>query len=78
MSDLKETNIEFVQRLMNFSQNGAMMQLFVIQALDTFAKIVLEEEDKVRSTMKDSIINPEAWIRCARELKGAIDAKYKG
>jgi len=75
MADL-ETNTEFVRRLMEFSSNGAMMQMMVITALEKYADQVLENRDEIKQQMKNSMIHPEAWIHTAEELKRALDNKY--
>lgn len=34
----QETNVEFVTKLMEFSQHGALSQLFILDAIDKWSK----------------------------------------
>lgn len=74
---LPETNVEFVTRLMEYSENGAMAQLVVIQALDYYTKKVIEQEAEVLESMKDSMIDGPAWVRTCKEIQRKLDARGK-
>ena len=58
-----ESNIEFLTRVMDYSKYGALMQAFVIEAVNRYAEDVI-----VADMPKDSIISPEAWKGCAKEF----------
>lgn len=62
-----QTNVELVTQYMEFSRTGALTQCFVIEALDKWSAITLNNQDKLRVSMRDSMINPEAWIAAAAE-----------
>lgn len=70
-----QTNVEFVEDMMTFSSCGALIQLYVLEALRIYSEQVL---DDVRFTSDDgtSMINNLAWRRCAQEVKDKIDARY--
>lgn len=60
-----DTNVELVTKYMEWG--SPMNQLFVIDALRKHAELVVEKQDELRETMKDSFIHPEAWIQSAKD-----------
>lgn len=68
MKPKPQTNIELVTHLMDFSRNGALMQCFVIEAIDKYAELTLADEP----WQPNSIINQDAWKACATEARQAI------
>lgn len=72
-----KTNIEFVTEFMNFSSQGALAQLFVIQALNYYAATVIKNQDQLRKDMKGGFINAEAWIRTAHEYERKAEEQFK-
>ena len=71
----RETNEEFVVRLMTSARTGPLMQAFIIDSLGKQAKEVAE------SDLKDdgnSFVNLDAWKACAVELHNEMQAKYGG
>jgi hypothetical protein len=71
MSKKHKTNTELVDDFMNFSQNGALAQIFVMHALDEFAKAVVKNDGKDWSEF--SFISFPAWQRTAQEWLNAHD-----
>lgn len=74
----RENNTEFVTRLMDYAQSGPLMQMFIIQALSTFAELVIEsaEDGDLHKEMADnSFISPEAWLACAKELRCEMEQR---
>jgi hypothetical protein len=75
----RETNDEFVNRLMNFSQSGAMMQLFILDALskqaDAVANMPFEEFEKKFGP--NSLFSPLAWHQTAKELQAELKERLK-
>lgn len=65
----QETNIEFVTRIMEFSKNGGVMQMFVIQCLDYYSQLVQSKSEKEIQKHLGMFINAQAWQRCADELQ---------
>ena len=70
MKKITVTNSEFIERLMNFSNNGELMQLFIITAIEQYAKLALEER-----LPDGGFIHPDAWQRCAKEVLEELDAR---
>ena len=66
------TNTEFVVHLMEYSRNGPLMQMFVIDALGKWA-------DRVAASppIEHGLINGEAWKDCAVELRERLNEKYR-
>lgn len=67
----RKTNAEVVAELMEWSRNGVFMQLFILTAIEKYAKQVGAAP---QGFMGDGLINEELWRRCANEAAAAIDA----
>jgi hypothetical protein len=68
-----ETNVEFVTRIMEFSNYGALAQLFVLEALRNWADIVAGTDPaKVDTPM----ISGHAWVGVAREIKAKLEERF--
>ena len=71
----QKTNEDLVRNIMNYSNYGALAQLFVIDAITKFA-------DTVAASIPDNypdngIVDPKAWIGVAKEIKAKLNAFYK-
>ncbi|MDR1398123.1 MAG: hypothetical protein LBJ14_10400 [Desulfarculales bacterium] len=73
-----KTYDEFIKDLMTFSRQGALIQPFVIQALQFFSEAVLvsHESGILSERMRNSFVHPEAWADCAREILEKMDVQY--
>ena len=70
------TNEEFVRELMNFSNSGAMAQMFIMHAIETVAKQTAEMPlEKIRE-WDMPFINAEAWHATAKEIKTKFEERY--
>ena len=69
----RETNEEFLIKLMNFSKCGGLMQLFVIEAITKYSELCIEAG---ADTFDSDLLQGEAWVACAREAKEKIDKAY--
>lgn len=67
------TNEDFVRYIMNYSPRGALVQVFVIQALSTYCELVLEAGV---GPSENSLINPEAWRDIASHINNLMEQKY--
>lgn len=65
-----ETNTKFVKRLMEFSPQGALSQVFILAAIEHYAKEVAENEP-----IEHPLINGEAWKACAENILSELAAK---
>lgn len=72
------SNAELVADLMNYSRHGALMQLFIIDALTKqAAQIAAMTPADVRAAFgSESVLHPEAWHATAVELRDRLDAFY--
>jgi len=68
-----QTNTELVAELMEFSNSGALMQVFIINALDKMSQMTLDQEAEILESMQGGMINGPAWIACAAELKAKLE-----
>ena len=69
----RKTNVQFLKQVMEFSDHGALMQMFIVEGLRLYAEKVLADQDKLRESMKDGFIHPDAWIGCAKEFTAKLD-----
>ena len=63
-----QTNVELVTRMMEYSQAGALVQAFVIEAIANYAEQTLEAEPWPAG----HFINQDAWKLCAKECLSSI------
>lgn len=62
-------NIEWVTHLMTFSDHGALMQMFVLDAMHKYATTVASMDAKdIEKALKGSLVHPAAWHGVAKEL----------
>ena len=59
------TNVEFVTDLMQFSAHGALIQVFVLQALDVYSQRVAAATPEALDT---TLVSGHAWHGCAVEV----------
>ena len=76
MKTKEMNNVEFITRLMDFSRCGALMHGYVITALEKYSEQVIAEQEALREGMKNSLVNPDAWIACAEEVKQQLEENY--
>lgn len=61
-----QTNVEFIADLMEHSAHGALIQVFVIQALDRYADLVAAAKPEDLDT---GLVSGHAWHGCALEVQ---------
>lgn len=68
----RSTNTEFITELMEWSECGALIQPFVLEALWHYSQHV------VNNPIEDSngFINWELWTRCAEEVLTKIEERH--
>ncbi|MDH1440368.1 hypothetical protein N5O88_10175 [Pseudomonas sp. GD03721] len=69
--DRRETNIEFVTRLMTQPRSGPLMHAVVIHALIQFSRIVIQAPKGFMG--EDKLISEAAWRACAQELHDELE-----
>jgi len=67
-----KTNIQLVTDLMTHSQQGVLMQAFIIEAIARYA-----EQVKASPLPDNSFISTQAWSACADEALDAINNRSK-
>ncbi len=70
----RETNAEFVARLMEFAKSGPIAQLFIIEAVRRYAEQCKDADPKKLET---GIIPGAHWKRCAVEIHEEV-SKHLG
>ena len=72
-----KTNVQRIKHIMEYSEHGALMQAFIIDALIKYSAEVIKNEVQVKESMKDnSFVSPEAWVGCAKELNEYLNDNY--
>ena len=67
------TNVELINKLMTHSQQGVLMQVFIIEAIAKYA-----EQTKVSPAWaNEGFISEAAWRACADEAMEAINNRNK-
>jgi hypothetical protein len=66
----RKNDVQFVNNLMNYSQYGALVQAFVIQAIDTLASAVIAHP--LTDDENHALITPAAWRNVAHEAKDMV------
>jgi hypothetical protein len=69
------TNEEFVTDVMNHSKSGAMMQIFVIEALRFYSDIIVKNGEPKDNPL--SLLSPIAWYHTAQELQTRLKENYE-
>lgn len=67
----RQNNIEFVTDLMDYSKSGALIQAFVITALEKYSQQVLADD----STWPVTLISQSVWKDMAQEVIDKINAR---
>ena len=71
-----KTNIQLVTELMTHSQQGVLMQAFIIEAIAKYAELTKEALGKPEQ-VHNSFISAHAWGACADEALDAITNRNK-
>lgn len=69
-----QSNLEFLNDLMQFSPKGPLVQVFIINAVQTAAKQVAEEPDP--ATFDTPVYDGKVWQDVAKEILQRMDEKY--
>ena len=70
------TNVELINKLMTHSQQGVLMQAFIIEAIAKYAELTKEAIGKPEWA-PNSFISAGAWGACAEEALDAITNRNK-
>ena len=68
-------NKDFIKNLMSYSHNGLMIQVFVIQALQYYTKMITE--NGVPKETGKEIISPVFWYNIGMEVKERLEDNYQ-
>ena len=70
-----KTNVQRIKHIMEYSEHGALMQLFIIDALFKYSEHIMKNEKELKKSMRNSFIHPDAWVGCAKELNEYLNQK---
>lgn len=65
----RETNVEFVTRVMEFSKSGPLAQLFIVESIRRYAEACSKAEPK---NMDVGFITGAQWKRAAEEIHAEV------
>ncbi len=73
----KQTNVQLITEMMEFSQYGALSQLFIMDAIGKLADSVAAlTDEEIRIEMEGSFISAGAWHGVAKEIQRKISQHY--
>jgi len=71
-----KTNVQLINGLMTHSQQGVLMQAFLIEAIANYAKQVQASKSNPEWAAQ-AFISWQSWCACADEALDAIDNRSK-
>lgn len=69
----RETNVEFITRVMDFCPHGALGQAFILHALDVYCQMV-EVADEAE--FDNGLFSSGAWKGVGKWMQGELDARF--
>ena len=69
---MRSTNVEFVTELMDYSNNGPIMQAYVLEALRLYSDSVIALQDEMSD---DGFISKKLWVSCATEVLRKLEER---
>lgn len=73
MTTTRTTNTEFVTELMEFSKHGALMQAYILMALQIYSEQVAATGTE---HFENGFVNGQAWVGCANEILQKLKERY--
>lgn len=71
----KSTNVEFIVELMEFSNNGPLIQVYVLEALRLYSDSVVQNQDQIP---EEGFISRKLWVSCAEEVLAKLKERNHG
>ena len=68
-----KSNTEFVHDLMEFSRYGALVQLFVLQALLEYSRLVAKADPVEMQAQSNGLVSGAAWVGVAKEVVERVE-----
>ncbi len=73
----RKTNTQFVRDMMEYSDFGALAQVFILDAIYKFSESIAHETPKaMERAMKGSFVSAEAWHGVAKEIHRKLNERY--
>jgi hypothetical protein len=72
----RKTNVQCVTEIMKFSKHGALAEVMVMHAIDTFTRNVINSTPHQLAKQTDSLASPSAWVAVAEEIINKLEAHY--
>lgn len=71
----RTTNVEFIVELMEFSNNGPLIQAYVLEALRLYSDSVVQNQDQIP---EEGFISRKLWVSCAEEVLAKLEERNRG
>jgi len=71
---VRETNTEFITRVMEFCPHGPLGQAFILHALDVYCQLV-EAADETE--FDNGMFSSGAWKGVGKWMQGELDARFE-
>lgn len=72
----RKTNVQAVKSMMEYSNHGALAQVFIMTAIQKYAETVLKATPEQLASLEKSFINPDVWQSVAKEVKQKLDDHF--
>ena len=73
MPKARESNVEFVTRLM---ERSPLIQLVVIEAMTKYTGKILANEEAVLKSFAGTMVDGPAWVAACRQMADELGKKY--
>lgn len=70
------TNLEKISEIMEYSNFGALAQVFVMDAVSKHARLIAKTSIEDLECMRDGLISPESWQGVAAEIETKLQNYY--
>lgn len=71
----RTTNVEFMVELMEFSDNGPIIQAYVLEALRLYSDSVVQNQEQIP---EGGFISRKLWVSCAEEVLAKLEERNHG
>jgi hypothetical protein len=68
----RKTNVEMITDMMEFSNNGSLMQAYIIEAIYNYSLQVIKAGPEV---FNNGLLNGKSWVACAEEAVNKINSR---
>jgi len=68
MTQMNNTQLNLQEKIVSYMNTGTPLhQVYLMDCLLKVSNAIVQHKDEVQENMKNSPVNPEAWIACAED-----------